>query len=118
LSESFIVVYGIKLDVGSNGFAENTEEIELLETALHPLNLKAKTHNLDTWYGNFAMPDDYPKYSFLIGRIVGVFGAEFENDKSFDLEDLILLAAEVKSKLPLIGISTAPKLLMLWEPDN
>ena len=107
-AESSIAFYGIEVPIAER-------EIESFETRTHEILVSARRFGLGTYWGNFGTIDD--NYVVFVGKLLGVVGAENENQMQIDIESLVEVSVKVKEQLKNAGLDGLPKVHFVWQPD-
>jgi hypothetical protein len=102
-----ILFFGIRVEL--------TEiELDLCEMRMHPLMIEARSEALQTYYGNFAQPDE--RYFLFVGKLLGIVGREDEDVIRLTPDHFSGIVAFVTAKLAKSGIHGEPALFMQREP--
>jgi hypothetical protein len=110
-AELFLVHFGVR-------FAIADEQIDALEDGSYLPVLKAEQAGLDTATIKFEDPIARKNLIYLfVGKLLGVFGPEYDVFANLRLETLVQIAGETRTKLKLVGIEDTPELWLQWGPD-
>lgn len=108
-ADSFVVFYGVLRRLADSA------EIELCESRQHPWIVAARNAGLQHYWGTFGLDGDH---ILLVGRRLGVFGAEGDTELQLCDSELQSISLETKERLERAGIAETPKLLIQYEPDS
>ena len=109
MADTTIVLYGMRVEISA-------DELDILESRKHPLQIVAKKVGLESYWGNFATPNE--KYLLFIGKLLGKLGVENLNGIKIPEEKLAKIANEVSAKLIDAGISHTAFLYLEHQPDQ
>lgn len=110
-ADAFHVCYGIRREVA----ASDAETLELLQRRRHPLQVAAKKHRLQCWWG---VTSESRRFFMLVGRIVGQYGWEGDQAGKLDDSEVAAVAAETQERLRAAGIEGVPAWHFQFEPDR
>jgi hypothetical protein len=102
-ADAFVVFYGVRETIP----ADDTDQLDLLESRTHPLLISARAAGLDRWWGRLTDGSDF---HVLIGARIGVFGVENDQELSIDSDELLRLIDAVRASLESSGIRGTPAL--------
>jgi hypothetical protein len=110
-ADAFHVCYGIRQEFD----AADAVTVKALELRRHPLQVAAKRHRLDCWWG---LTIDERRRFVLVGQIVGHFGWEGEQSGRLSDAEAAAVAAETTERLQAAGIDGLPAWHFQFEPDR
>jgi hypothetical protein len=110
-ADAFLVCFGLRWEVD----ADNDQEIDLLEKRKDPRQLAARTHQLNSWWGNTV---DETRFFLLVGRIVGSFGLEGKNSLTIGGSEMPTIMDETRQRLRAAGFEEEPAWHFQFEPDR
>jgi len=109
MADTTIVFFGIRMEV-SAGY------VEALETRSHPALVNARHGGLERYWGSFgSAPGE--RYLQFIGKCLAKIGVEKSGEVQVTAEQIVQVAAEVKTRLVKAGFSCEPCLYIQLEPD-
>jgi len=109
MADTTIVFYGMRIEI-------SVDELDILESRKHPLQIVAKKVGLESYWGNFAAPNE--KYLLFVGKLLGKLGFEDLKEIQIHEEKLAKIAKEVSAKLIDAGISHTAFLYLEHQPDQ
>jgi hypothetical protein len=109
-ADAVVAYLGVQYRIPAN----RGQEIEGLERKKDPRLVAARKAGLQSWWGR--MTPGQP-YQLLIGRELGILGAENEGTIRVDLEDFFVIIEETKTKLLSAGFTDVPALHLVLEAD-
>ena len=116
-ADYFLVFYGLRVDLGNyEDQSIDYNAINLLELQTHPLQTKAQSAGLETWWENFSLRSEH--YLLFIGKKIGTLGWEYLSSLSLSETEINAITVDVKSKLRQAGLSDAAKLWLQFGPDH
>jgi hypothetical protein len=107
---SVVAFIGVRIKIEAE-----SPDIQLLEKRRHPLQLAARKESLDFYWGNFNEPEEL--YLALIGIKIGILGVENQASVELESESITQGLATCAARLPRLGLSEVPKLLIYFMPD-
>lgn len=108
MANTTIVFYGIRLEVSD-------DDLDALESRSHPMQIAAKSAGLESYWGNFAAPNE--RYLLFIGKLLGKLGVEDRMEVQITADEFANTAKAVSAKLSNAGVSEAASLYLDYQPD-
>jgi hypothetical protein len=108
-TDYFVVYYGVRKSITPEEGEQMTED----ETSLA---CRARHVGLDLWWSNFTYGEE-EQYFLLVGREIGVYGAEHEYEKRLVDRDLLRIMEETRESLRGLQVEEEPALYLQWGPD-
>ena len=108
MADTTIVFFGIRLEVDDG-------DLDDLESRSHPMQIAAARVGLESYWGNFAAPNE--RYFLFVGKLLGKLGIEDRTEIQVNTNDFTNTATDVAAKLSDAGISQPPLLHLAYQPD-